>query len=102
MTCGKEVLEIRPPVSVDKGTASANLVRQLGAAGNGSVIVYVGDDRTDEDAFRQLRREWARAVTIRVLGDAFGGAEPQDTSAEFQLADTQAVSRFLMALASLG
>jgi trehalose 6-phosphate phosphatase len=48
---GRKVLEIRPNVAVNKGIAVAALVpmRQIDAA------LYVGDDRTDVDAFRGLR-----------------------------------------------
>jgi trehalose 6-phosphate phosphatase len=47
---GRKVLEIRPPVHADKGTA----VRQLlGEAGLRRAL-YAGDDSTDADAFRAL------------------------------------------------
>jgi trehalose 6-phosphate phosphatase len=47
---GKKVLEIRPPVRIDKGAAIVHLLRdrELGAA------LYVGDDTTDIDAFHGL------------------------------------------------
>jgi trehalose 6-phosphate phosphatase len=47
---GKKVLEIRPPVRIDKGAGIVHLLRDrdLGAA------LYVGDDTTDLDAFRGL------------------------------------------------
>ena len=47
---GKKVLEIRPPVRIDKGAGIVGLLRhqELAAA------VYVGDDATDLDAFRAL------------------------------------------------
>src|SRR3954468_20661876 len=48
---GRKVLEVRPPVQVDKGRGVRRLLRdaELDAA------VYVGDDTTDLDAFRGLR-----------------------------------------------
>jgi trehalose 6-phosphate phosphatase len=48
---GRKVLELRPPVALDKGRGIHWLLRdaELDAA------VYVGDDRTDVDAFRGLR-----------------------------------------------
>ncbi len=48
---GRKVLEVRPPVALDKGLGIAALLRgmQVGSA------VYVGDDSTDLDAFRGLR-----------------------------------------------
>ncbi len=50
-TPGREVLEVRPPVSVDKGTA----VRELLRGGGARAAMYIGDDRTDADAWRALR-----------------------------------------------
>lgn len=48
---GKAVLELRPAVARDKGT----VVRELaGAVDDGWFALYVGDDTTDEDAFRVL------------------------------------------------
>jgi len=48
---GRKVLEVRPPVALDKGLGIARLLRDasVGAA------LYVGDDTTDLDAFRGLR-----------------------------------------------
>ena len=47
---GRKVLEVRPPVHVDKGTA----VRRLLAGRPLSRALYAGDDTTDLDAFRGL------------------------------------------------
>jgi trehalose 6-phosphate phosphatase len=41
------VLEIRPPVPADKGTAVRTLLERSGARGG----LYAGDDTTDLDAF---------------------------------------------------
>ncbi len=94
VTRGKEVLEIRPPVRVDKGTAAVALANQLGALEPGASILCAGDDRTDEDAFRALRAERASAVTVRV-GDP---ADVPDTAAEFQVDDTNAMRELLRAV----
>jgi trehalose 6-phosphate phosphatase len=50
-TAGREVLEVRPPVAVDKGTAVRALLRDSGAR----AAMYIGDDRTDADAWRAMR-----------------------------------------------
>lgn len=52
---GRKVLEVRPPVPLDKGRGIQRLLRgaDLDAA------LYVGDDRTDVDAFRALRGDVA-------------------------------------------
>lgn len=52
VTRGKRVVEIRPPVDVNKGTAIEALIRERGLRG----AVYLGDDTTDIDAFTALRR----------------------------------------------
>lgn len=104
---GKMVVEVRPDVRVDKGTAVLRLVTELGAlprrenevaedddgaaaSGNCGSVVYVGDDRTDEDAFRALRSRSARAVTVRVTH-----GEEKATAAEFSVEDPAAVRSFL-------
>lgn len=46
---GRMVLEVRPPVAVDKGSA----VRRLRGRKRIDQLLYVGDDRTDVDAFRE-------------------------------------------------
>jgi trehalose 6-phosphate phosphatase len=60
---GRKVLEIRPPLEVDKGTA----VRRMLERAQGQAALYAGDDATDLDAFRELRRlERARALAHAV------------------------------------
>jgi trehalose 6-phosphate phosphatase len=48
---GRKVLEVRPPVQIDKGHGIRRLLRDAGV----SAAIYVGDDRTDLDAFGGLR-----------------------------------------------
>ena len=50
ITEGRMIVEIRPPMEVNKGTAVGELVRRHGLAG----AVYLGDDLTDLDAFKEL------------------------------------------------
>jgi trehalose 6-phosphate phosphatase len=47
---GRKVLEVRPPVEADKGTAVRMLLEERGLGR----ALYAGDDRTDLDAFRGL------------------------------------------------
>jgi trehalose 6-phosphate phosphatase len=50
---GRKVLEVRPPVALDKGMGVTAL---LGfPPGESTAALYVGDDATDLDAFRALR-----------------------------------------------
>lgn len=50
VTHGRKVVEVRPPVEVNKGTA----VRQLIAASPCTMATYLGDDLTDVDAWTAL------------------------------------------------
>ena len=92
VTEGKKVLEIRPPVPVDKGTAVYRLARDLGGLAEGASLLFVGDDITDEDAFRTLRAQHPNAVTVHVGSHA-------DTAAEFVLTDPGAVHDLLRRIA---
>ena len=47
---GRKVLEIRPPVRIDKGAGIVSLLREVEL----EAALYVGDDTTDLDAFRGL------------------------------------------------
>jgi trehalose 6-phosphate phosphatase len=47
---GRKVLELRPPVAADKGTAVRTLLGERGLRR----ALYAGDDTTDVDAFRGL------------------------------------------------
>jgi len=61
---GRRVLEIRPPIEGDKGTAVSRLV----ADGGFRRALYAGDDTTDLDAFRGLDG-LELAVRIAVASD---------------------------------
>ncbi len=47
---GRMVLEVRPPLAADKGTAARRLLADAGL----ERALYAGDDTTDVDAFRSL------------------------------------------------
>jgi trehalose 6-phosphate phosphatase len=49
---GRKVLEVRPPVRVDKGGAVQRLLREVDV----DAALYAGDDTTDLDAFRALEQ----------------------------------------------
>lgn len=98
ITEGKEVLELRPPVEINKGTAAVDLAGELGIDGSSGAVLCAGDDRTDEDAFRALRAAFPRAVTVRVMRD--GDAPDNDTAAEYFVRDTEEVRALLEWLAA--
>ncbi len=49
---GRKVIELRPPLDINKGTAVAALVPRLGAR----ALICLGDDVTDIDMFREVGR----------------------------------------------
>ncbi len=72
---GRKVLEVRPPLEIDKGRGVVGLLassagRRPGAATTDRGL-YMGDDETDVDAFRGLREAVgaAAAVCVGVLSD---------------------------------
>ncbi|KAF8404570.1 hypothetical protein HHK36_009457 [Tetracentron sinense] len=75
----EKVLEIRPTIKWDKGKALEFLLESLGLADCNDVLaLYIGDDLTDEDAFKVLRDR----------GQGFGilvSKIPKDTSASYSL-----------------
>src|SRR5207237_81340 len=77
VTPGKGLVEGRPPVPWDKGHAVLHvLVHRHGADWPSRVsALYVGDDRTDEDAFRSLEGI-GRSTPGRIRG---GGRSPNKT-----------------------
>lgn len=55
LTTGKRVLEIRPDIDWHKGKALLYIIEEIEAVRNASMLpLFVGDDRTDEDAFAAL------------------------------------------------
>jgi trehalose 6-phosphate phosphatase len=69
---GRKVIELRPPLAIDKGTAVETLVRQIGA----KAVLAIGDDATDLDMFRgvrDLRKAGIPGASVAVLSDE---AEP--------------------------
>lgn len=59
---GRMVVEIKPPEKVDKGLAVRELIDRLAA----KQALYVGDDTTDIDALKELRRRKKKQVMIGV------------------------------------
>jgi trehalose 6-phosphate phosphatase len=74
ITQGKKVYEIRPPVNWNKGKAVAWLMAKLKDISRKRKIlpVYLGDDLTDEDAFKLINK--IEGVSIVVGSDNFNSA----------------------------
>ncbi len=94
VTSGKKVIEIRPPVDWNKGKIITWLRREISRQTGGKKVLtaYIGDDRTDEDAFRAIGED---GITVRV-----GGLEP-DSGAQYYLDDVQEVWDFISRLVEL-
>jgi alpha,alpha-trehalase len=94
VTGGKKILELRPNLDWDKGRALSWLLEVLGLDRTDVVPVYVGDDDTDEDAFRAIRD---RGIGVVVRGEA----DDRPTAAHYQVGSPAEAARFLEMLASL-
>jgi trehalose-phosphatase len=88
---GKKIFELRPDLDWDKGRAIAWLLGRLELDGPGVLPIYLGDDLTDEDAFRELR-DRGLGIVVR------DGERP--TGARYALDDTGQVRAFLERLAA--
>jgi trehalose 6-phosphate phosphatase len=93
---GKKLFELRPDLDWDKGRALLWLLGELGLDGPDVLPCYLGDDLTDEDAFRALR-ERGHGIGI-VVGDI--GEEPRETAASYRLRDPAEVVEWLGRLAT--
>ncbi|CAL5382227.1 unnamed protein product [Camellia sinensis] len=89
---GKKVFEIRPDMEWDKGHALNYLLDTLGFGSSSDVLpLYIGDDRTDEDAFKAIRER----------GDGYPivvSSSPKDTMALYSLRNPLEVEKFLLRL----
>jgi alpha,alpha-trehalase len=86
---GKRVYELLPDIDWDKGKAVLWLLENLGLERAKVRPIYIGDDRTDEDAFHALEKS---GVGILV------SEQPRPTAASYSLKDPAEVERFLREL----
>jgi trehalose-phosphatase len=95
LTVGKRVVEIRPPVSWDKGTLVEWLCRRIAAQFRARrlMVCYAGDDRTDEDAFRVVNR--LRGCSV------FVGGPSRTTDAAYWLKGPREVGIWLSVLSRM-
>ncbi|KAJ4715693.1 Trehalose 6-phosphate phosphatase [Melia azedarach] len=91
-TQGRMVFEIRPDIEWDKGRALEFLLESLGFSNCSDVLpVYIGDDRTDEDAFKILqKREQGFGILV--------SNRPRETHASYLLKEPKEVMFFLQKL----
>ena len=88
---GKKVFELQPQIDWNKGRASLWLLDQLSSDRQPLFPIYIGDDITDEDAFRALRERGAGIIVSE---------QPPQTAATYSLKDVSEVERFLRELAA--
>jgi trehalose 6-phosphate phosphatase len=96
VTPGKMDFEVQPKLEWDKGRAVLYLLKALGLGGDDVAPLYLGDDITDEDAFRALSRKGIGIFVGQADDPEIGG---RGTSAAFVLDSIEEVERFLVTLA---
>ncbi len=92
---GKKVLDVRLRAAWDKGAALRALVQVLSQRSGGTprLPIYVGDDATDEDAFREVNRMGGVSVLV--------GPAEQKTEAEYRIDSPVDVAGFLRRLTEM-
>jgi trehalose 6-phosphate phosphatase len=93
----RKVLEIRPPVRIDKGAGIVTMLRNRDLA----AAMYVGDDATDLDAFRGLGElvEMGRIeIAVRVGVRSDEGPSALQREADVMVEGTDGVRALLQAL----
>jgi len=93
MTEGKRVIEIKPSLAWDKGEGVRRLIGWVDYKRN-PLKIYIGDDKTDEDAFKMLNRSEMNGLTVLV-------GRKTESHARYRLADVGQVWTFLGALLPL-
>lgn len=90
---GKKVFEILPDIDWDKGKAVRWILKAIGLDWKDVFVIYLGDDTTDEDAFRIVR---TRGIGILVA------KEPRVSSADFYLTTPSEVMKFFERVIHIG
>jgi trehalose-phosphatase len=85
----KKVYELQPDIDWNKGRALVWLLESLGLDRKEVLPIYIGDDRTDEDAFGAIRQRGAGILISE---------QPRPTAARYTLKNPSEVERFLREL----
>lgn len=96
---GRKVLEVRPPVRIDKGAGIAKLLEESDV----DAALYVGDDTTDLDAFKMLSslvQEGKLEHALRVGVSSDEGPSAIGDEADITVAGTSGVQELLSMLIS--
>jgi trehalose-phosphatase len=89
---GKKVYELRPDMDWDKGKALLWVLDSLDLKGSDVLPLYIGDDTTDEDAFRAIKDQGIGIVVMEAS---------RPTAARYRLRDPGEVRKFLDRLAAI-
>jgi trehalose 6-phosphate phosphatase len=98
VTAGRGVVEARPPIRADKGTATRRVVEEY----QPEKALFIGDDTTDLDAFRELeklREEGVLAETLRVGVESDEGPSDIVSEADLVVDGVEGVGEVLRILA---
>ncbi len=88
---GKKVLDIRPAAARDKGAALRFIMDTLLRMSETQFFpIYIGDDTTDEDAFREVNLSGGLSILV--------GGPDRDTAATYRLDSPADVAEFLNGL----
>ncbi|MFH1877705.1 MAG: trehalose-phosphatase [Candidatus Omnitrophota bacterium] len=90
VTSGKKVWEVRPFSRWNKGTAVTEIIKRHGPAGRKIIPLYIGDDVTDEDAFKAVRK---KGFAVKVVKEPATGS-----AADYYLRGIREVILFLREL----
>ena len=97
ITVGRGVVEARPPIRADKGTATRKLVEEY----EPQKALFIGDDTTDLDAFRELeklREEGALKEILRIGVKSDEGPPEIISEADILVEGTEGVGKILRTL----
>ena len=97
ITVGRGVVEARPPIRADKGTATRKVVEEY----EPGKALFMGDDTTDLDAFRELealREESVLSEILRIGVKSEEGPPEIVSEADLVVEGTQGVEEVLRAL----
>lgn len=89
---GKRIHELEPRIEWHKGKALLRLLEDLGLGQPDVLPLYVGDDQTDEDAFRVFR-DWGLSILVE--------EDSWPTAAHYSLKDPGEVQTFLLRILSM-
>lgn len=88
---GKSIIEIKPDVDWNKGKAVLWIMDELGMSSEKCLPIYLGDDTTDEDAFKELCE-----IGVSVMIED----HDQKTYAQYGLDDQKQVAAFIKQILS--